>query len=686
MTGIILLSDNEKTITEVERKLPEKYAKLINIADEAAAEDIIEKNPADIFIFDCNSEKINIIEQARKLKLTLQSKDIRSIALLPQDNIDYDILKYVSSYITRPIDENLFIATINTNIQLSETLRVMSKNNYDLHKSLYQLNVLYNTGMQLAGTLDKMKLTDIMTEGLDRGLSLSLSYALIFNDANDIRLVIKSRFPLSQRLENAIKLRALLSYKNLFAINPSPEEIKVEKQSKDKFGEYDLNVFNFDNLFSPININDKFFGIIEVFREGEFTNDDTKCFNTLVKQVSLPLESAVLYDEIKENNEKLKKLEELKSQFISIVSHELKTPLTSLNTSIDVILKGMTGEIGEATENFLNLAKRNVTRLYAIIKDLLDIQKIEADKMDFKFEINDIIPSIENVKNTLEGWAKEQNVTIKTELAKELPAVFIDTQRIEQILNNLISNAVKFSKENGTVTIRTALISSETIRKSEFFDELPEEMNEKYVQITVKDDGIGIAKENWNKIFEQFEQIENSLSRKVGGSGLGIPIAKKLTDAHKGYLWLNSALNKGTSFYLAIPVLNEEEIFWMSLEREIKRTAYDHINTAVIGLCENALEDKSFTDKILSEDIIRKTSVHKEISFIKDGKRYFYCYSSDIESYVFDLDMLKFQTYVKNNSEAYKESDLKYSAVLSPRDGAEVKEIIEKINDFGTSE
>ena len=348
MAQIIVVSDNTDTQKEIET-LGLKAPYILNfISDIEMFEDVIKNDKADVIIFDCASKNIDIVELVRKMKISMQTKDIRSVMLLPEKNINYDVLKYVNSYIKRPLEKNLLTATLNSALQLRETFRVLSKNNNDLAKSLYQLNVLYNTSTQLAGSLDKTKLIEIMTDGLEQSLSLSLCYALILNEVNDIKLIIKSLFPISQRLENAIKLRALLNYKNLFAINPSIDDIEVIKYNKDQFGEYDLNVFGYDNLFAPINIKNKFYGIIEVFRESDFAQDDTKCFTTLVKQVSLPLESAILYEEIKDTNIKLEKLERLKSEFISIVSHELRTPLTSINSALDIILKGTTGEINDA--------------------------------------------------------------------------------------------------------------------------------------------------------------------------------------------------------------------------------------------------------------------------------------------------------------------------------------------------
>ncbi|MBE7704575.1 MAG: hypothetical protein E7Z90_02035 [Cyanobacteria bacterium SIG29] len=674
MTQIVLVSDNKETISQVEKIL----GQVVLPQDEQAVEDIVKNELAGIILFDCDSKELDAVGLIRKLKLTMQTKDMRSVILLNENKINYDVLKYANNYITKPIDEELFKSTINSSLQLRDTFRVLSKNNNDLAKSLYQLNVLYNTSTQLAGSLDKTKLIDIMTDGLEQSLSLSLCYALILNEVNDIQLIIKSVFPLSSRLENAIKLRALLNFKNLFSLNPSIEDIKEIKKVKDQYGEYDLNVFNFDNLFAPINIKNKFYGIIEVFRENDFAQDDTKCFTTLVKQVSLPLESAILYEEIKDTNIKLEKLERLKSEFISIVSHELRTPLTSINSALDIILKGTTGEINETMEKFLNLAKRNVTRLSAIIYDLLDLSKIEAGKMEFRFEKTNINLPIELVKNTLENLAKEQNITINMEIDNSIEPVYIDTQRMEQVLTNLISNAIKFTRENGTIEIKSSRIKADEIRNNPFFDNLPTSLSEEYVKIAVKDNGIGIAKEDWGKVFEQFKQIENSLSRKVGGSGLGLPIAKRLMQAHKGFIWLDSELDKGSTFYLAIPLMSEKEIFIHSLEQDIQRAKQEHINVSIMALQgkEEAI------DKVINEGVIRKTANFKEHSCINNDRKYYYCYVVDLDSFVYDFEVRKLSTFVAGLNKENPDYDIMYSSALCPQDGEEINILIEKLSEF----
>lgn len=682
MEKIILVTDNDKNKNDIEKIITNNSLELKIVTGLYELEELIKNESAGIYLFDCESQEIDIISLLRSTKLMIQSKDMRTIALLGEKNTDYDVLKYANEFITKPIDEQLFISKINSNLQLCKTFNLLSKNNNDLAKSLYQLNVLYNTSTQLAGSLDKTRLTEIMTDGLDQSLSLALSYALIFNEINDIKLIIKSVYPISTRLEKAIKLRALLNYKNLFSLNPSIENIEVIKSTKDNLGEYDLNLFGYDNLFAPINIKNKFYGIIEVFREGDFTQEDTKCFTTLVKQVSLPLESAILYEEIKDTNIKLEKLERLKSEFISIVSHELRTPLTSINSALDIILKGAAGDINETMEKFLNLAKRNVTRLSAIIYDLLDLSKIEAGKMSFNFEKTNINLSVELVKNALESWANEQKITIETKTDKNLDLVYIDPQRIEQVITNLVSNAIKFTKENGKVEITTSKISANEIRKNPFFEELPKEMSENYVKIAVKDNGIGIAKENWSKVFEQFKQIENPSVRKVGGSGLGLPIAKRLTDAHKGFIWLESEINKGTTFYLAIPIMDEREIFLHSLEQEIQKSKQEHTNISLIGLVERKKEGKSLIEEIQEEDIIRKTATYKEYMYEADDKRYFCSYATDIDSFVYDFQIRKLETFIQIKEKENNECDIMFSSALYPQDGENMEDLISKLTRF----
>ena len=200
------------------------------------------------------------------------------------------------------------------------------------------------------------------------------------------------------------------------------------------------------------------------------------------------------------------------------------------------------------------MAKSNVQRLSGIINDLLDLSKVEAGKMDFKFAPANINTVIGYVKTALSEVAKSKGLTLVTDESKDLPDTNIDSQRLEQVLTNLVSNAIKFTTEGKTITISSKLVNAVDLKINDTFKPEIKNLSGDYVQVCVADEGIGIAHKDLLRAFDKFAQIENSLSRKAGGTGLGLPIAKQLLDAHKGAIWCDSELNKGSKFYFVIPV------------------------------------------------------------------------------------------------------------------------------------
>jgi len=586
---------------------------------------ITEEFLPDIALIDSINTTINVSSVCKKLKLQNQANDIQIILLISNESSSEDVLVGADGYITKPFSDSILIATVNAHLRIKKLLDILYTNNSELAKSLYQLNVLYNTSSQLAGTLDKTKLIDIMNIGLEKSLNFSLCLALVTNDPEDATLIINSAYPISDRLEQALKLRAMVGYKSLFEDKKLPFElsmnnIKVKKHYKEENGKFDLGMLNFDTLFSPISTSDKFFGTVEILRENDFSGEDSTCFQTVVKQVSLPLESAILYEEIKKTNIKLEKLEKLKSEFISIVSHELRTPLTSIKNSLDIMLSGKTGDITKIQDNFLNIAKRNVDRLSGIINDLLDLSKIEAGKMDFRFEPLNIAEPIEFVKSTFENLAEKKSIILTMKIASDLPQIYGDINRIEQVLSNLISNAVKFTSENGEITISAKKINASSIN-TQLFDtfsgkKLP--LKGDYVKISVKDTGIGIKESDIPKVFDKFQQIESSLSREVGGTGLGLPIAKQLIEAHRGEIWLESELKKGSKFSFILPVMMHYNTFILELDNELQHSKFNHSGLALI--CLEEIGSGSIIKDISSEKINKIKNFDRCKFFVQDGK------------------------------------------------------------------
>lgn len=555
MIRILLVSEDNNEINRFKNIFTKGSYDFETMSDETLICDLISVEAPDIIIIDTKFPQTKDLN--KKIKSICENTII--IFALSTPSVEKDLIKFANAFITKEMTDDLILSTINVNLRMKNSLEMLSSSNKDLADSLYRLNALYTTSSQFAGTLDKSKLINYMIEGMDKALSFSLTCTLSLCTDETPVLILNSLYELSDELITAIKLRTILNFNSLFEGKTPPCELnidtlKIEKHIKYPASRFTFTLFQYDNMFAPISLGENFFGCIEIFKETSFTSEDATCFQTIAQQVSLPLKSATLYQEIIETNAKLERLERLKSEFISIVSHELRTPLTSIKNSLDILISGRCGEITPASEKFLAMAMRNVQRLSGIINDLLDLSKIEAGKMDFHFAPTNINTVINYVKSALSEVAKTKGLNLVTEEYQKIPDITADSRRLEQVLTNLVSNAIKFTPEGKTITISSRLVNADDIKVNEYFKDSIQNLSGEYVEVCVKDEGIGIESKNLLHAFDKFAQIENSLSRKAGGTGLGLPIAKQLLDAHKGAIWCDSEINKGSKFYFIIPV------------------------------------------------------------------------------------------------------------------------------------
>ena len=601
MTKFLLISEDsgkEKIVREVFSS-----DEVISTVDEMMIFDTLKVEEPDIVIIDGDIKCFDLKPLCRKIK----QYPVVTLLILGEVSHNKDVTHNVNLLIKTPIDKKLLSATVDSALKTRQSLLKMARSNQELARSLYQLNVLYDTSSQLAGSLDKDKLLKIMIEGIEKSLNFELSCTLMFRSEREPVLIINSLHKVSDRLLEALKLRAILSYKSLLSDPPFDIKIgnlKIEKNIKHNIDEYDFSILRYDNMFAPIMLNDEFFGFTEIYREKPFTTEDATCFQTLVQQVTIPLQSASFTQELKATNRKLQKLERLKSEFISIVSHELRTPLTAIKNAMDIILSGKAGEMTENIEKFVLMGKRNATRLSGIINDLLDISKIEAGKMDFKFELIHIEPVIEYVKNNLTEVAKEKDLTIKYEPQGDSVEVYADSNRLEQVLTNLVSNAIKFTPTAGQIEITSRVVNARELQYDHCFEEDIKNLQGNYLQVCVEDHGIGIERKDLNHVFDKFAQIENSLSRKVGGSGLGLPIARQLMESHNGAIWCDSEINKGSRFYFVIPVANDKSNFNMIKKQIIQKARSSGTTAAVIRIKST---DEVISNLMKEENLLNKT-------------------------------------------------------------------------------
>lgn len=231
-----------------------------------------------------------------------------------------------------------------------------------------------------------------------------------------------------------------------------------------------------------------------------------------------------------------RKTEQMKDDFVSIVSHELRTPLTSINGSLGLILGGIAGEIPDEAREMVDVAQRNSTRLVRLINDLLDIQKLEAGKMELALELLDIEMFTKRALETNEGCAIKNNISFKY-IHKETEKLLIngDEDRLLQVMANLLSNAVKYSPANGVVTIETCRSGKNKAR------------------ISVSNNGPGIPKEFNDAIFGKFNQADSATTRQKEGTGLGLSICKSIISLHGGDIDFTSVIGKETTFFFNLP-------------------------------------------------------------------------------------------------------------------------------------
>lgn len=672
MSKILLISELSEFSKDIIYTLTSSESECI--LSEKTPENILSQielyNP-DIVLIDTKYNDCEILTKQIKSKTIQQNTQV---LLLLEKGKDIDFLNFADGFVTTPVCKNILIHTINSHIKIKKSLEQLNENNRELARSLYQLNVLYNTSSQFAGTLDKNKLYNIMLESLEKTLSFDISSALVFGMEGESRFYINSLYEPTESLKKALALRVGLEYKNLFENQPLPYNINLEgmeiiQNVKPSHIQniFDLRILNYDSLFAPIKVGEHFFGVIELFRSTPFTKEDVTCFQSIVHQVALPLRSATLYEEIKNTNIKLEKLERLKSDFVSIVSHELRTPLTPINNSLEIVLSGQTGEISQDARNFINMAKRNVSRLSGIIEDLLDLSRVQTGKLDFKYKITNLTPSLELIQKTFEQVSGEKNINVSLEIKNNLPDVYADTHRIEQIISNLVSNALKFTPKDGSIKIIAKTVEEGEIDTENLISPI-QKIQGKYIKISVIDTGIGIKKENIPKIFEKFSQIENSLTRNIGGVGLGLSITKELLDAHLGAISVISEENKGSDFSFFIPVLDDKKIFIMDINHALSSSE----ETAILHIKENP--SCGFIVHICEQKLIKLTKKSKEY---KKDNDYFVLLPDTSQS---ALDFMQKSIIQESQKPEWEKCAIVLKKASSNQDGKELLKILNKID------
>jgi PAS domain S-box-containing protein len=269
--------------------------------------------------------------------------------------------------------------------------------------------------------------------------------------------------------------------------------------------------------------------------EGPFLNEERDLINAITERLGRITERKKAEEALCQANKRLKNLDQLKSNFVTNVSHEFRTPMTSIKGYTELILAGGAGEINHRQREFLTTVKNNTDHLTRLLGDLLDISRIEAGKVELNLENIDIPNLIQEIIKSYQVEAKKKQISLETDLPQKFPLLKADSDRIKQVLTNLFGNALKFIPPQGRIVFGFQEAAAEAI-------------------FWIEDTGPGIAPKDLTKIFEKFHQVKSKYWEKKKGTGLGLVIAKHLVELHKGRIWVKSTLGKGSTFYFTLPI------------------------------------------------------------------------------------------------------------------------------------
>jgi signal transduction histidine kinase/CheY-like chemotaxis protein len=247
--------------------------------------------------------------------------------------------------------------------------------------------------------------------------------------------------------------------------------------------------------------------------------------------------------ELAEANRGILEANRAKSQFLANMSHELRTPLNSIIGFSEILADKLAGAIEPRFERFLHNILNSGRHLLSLINDILDLSKIEAGRMELVFEPVSLADVVHGVESVMHGVAARRSIRLEVEIAPGLPPVVADSPRVKQVLYNLVSNAVKFSHDGGTVTLRARSLA-----------DAPSPLDLPAVVLEVEDRGIGIRREDQQLIFEEFRQVDGGTTRNMGGTGLGLALVKRFVAMHGGRIEVESEPGRGSLFRVFLPV------------------------------------------------------------------------------------------------------------------------------------
>ena len=395
-----------------------------------------------------------------------------------------------------------------------------------VEQATHRLAALVEAGKAISQSLSLQSTCSVVVAQAARLVAAKSCVVFLLDAATD-DYAAEASLGIEPALTEKLRFQMGIGYHGQVVHNGEP---KVVEDLANQVGTEEIfSLLNADNaLIVPLVSNESVIGALTVLNhEGGFTAEDKDVMMMLASQATIAIANALLYERTKE-------LDRLKSEFVAVVSHEVRTPLTSIKGSLELLSDDRFLQLPPPQKELLGICQANTERLIALINDILDFSKLEASKLPMtmeRVEIGGVLSeAVENIRNL----AAMRKVEIDLRVDRSAGAVDADSMRVGQVVTNLVGNAIKFSPEGGRVEVFAS-------------------GDEGVVTVSVKDYGRGIAPRDMNRLFQRFAQLDSSTTRKAGGTGLGLVISKGIVEQHGGKIWVESALDQGSTFSFSLP-------------------------------------------------------------------------------------------------------------------------------------
>lgn len=406
-------------------------------------------------------------------------------------------------------------------------LEDINQANNSLEKALHQSLTMYRIAVELSKSLDESQLLEaILSNSAD--LVGAKSGFLVLVHGSSLYEATRFNYQGDLHLSGAkTPIKWIMNHKKALVIND------FENTAYHSYGRA-AGIANFIGV--PLIQRNKCIGVLCLVNKTHgFARQDSQNLVTLAHQATVTLINARVHENEKKTVAKLQELDKMKADFVASVSHELRSPLTTIKGYLDLVMDQEAGPINKEQQEYLAIIDHSSDRLLHLINDLLTISKIESASLKMKKRLVSINDVLETVAKVMQPEAVQKGLKLKVKLAKGLPQVMADGDRLDQVVINLVSNALKFTPKDGTVELASEVVNNMLV-------------------LSVKDSGLGIAAEDQKNLFKKFYRSQEAVTRNIKGTGLGLAIAKGIIEQHHGKIWLESKIGKGSTFYFSLPI------------------------------------------------------------------------------------------------------------------------------------